>query len=197
MKNFPVPDLKFNCTLVDEIIETAKSLKSIEPGFSQKKLRENLDRLIFMLYDLDYYDVKEIEQYYIEKGKEGENPVRKKDMQKYCEEFIDTFKPFIREELFLTSEWATIKTFGTMVRLSVSPREGPLQYNRELEKFVLLIENKTKCEKKDIFKEKKIKFYDNNQLYIYKSNKQRDWTEFMAIKDANEELHEYFRRLKK
>lgn len=31
-----------------------------------------------------------------------------------------------------------------------------------------------------------MKFYDDDQLHIYKSNKLRDWTEFKAIGDANE-----------
>ena len=51
------------------------------------------------------------------------------------------------------------------------------------------------CEKKDVFKEKEIRFYDTNALYIYRSNKLRDWTGFMAIKDANKELDMYFQNL--
>lgn len=195
ISHFPVPDLEFNCDIVNKIVKIVKSLKSLDScGSHYKKLQNDLDTLIFILYDLDYYDRKEIEQYYIEKEKD--TIVTEEDIQKYCEEFIDTFNPFIKEEFFLNPEWGTSEFFGTMVRFSVSEEEKPLQYNKELERFFHIIENqKIEYEKKDIFKEKKIKFYDNNELYIYKSNKFKDWTEFMAIKDANEELHEHFRRL--
>jgi len=197
INKFPVPDLEFNCNIVNEIIETVKSLKSLDPcGSPYKKLQDDLDRLIFILYDLDYYDRKEIEQYNLEKDKRRNTLVKKRDIQKYCDEFIDTFDPFIEGEFFLNPEWATSESFGTMVRFSASKEENPLHYNRELERFVHIIENqKIEFEKKDIFKEKKIKFYKNDVLYIYKSNKLKDWTEFMAIKDANEELRMHFREL--
>ena len=195
ISHFPVPDLEFNHNVVNDIVKIVKSLKSPDSCRSHyKKLQNDLDELIFMLYDLIYYDRKEVEQYYIEKEKD--TIVKKEDIKRYCEEFIDTFNPFIKEEFFLNPEWGMSEFFGTMVRFSVSEEENPLQYNKELERFFHIIEiQKIEYEKKDIFREKKIKFYDNNELYIYKSNKMKDWTEFKAMKDANEELHEYFRKL--
>ncbi len=46
-----------------------------------------------------------------------------------------------------------------------------------------------------VFQEEKIKFYANNEFYIYKSNKLGDWTRFLAIKDANEEIELFFKKL--
>ena len=195
ISHFPVPDLEFNRNVIKDIVKIVKSLKSLDSCRSYyKKLQNDLDELIFMLYDLIYYDRKEVEQYYIEKEKD--TIVKKEDIKRYCEEFIDSFNPFIKEEFFLNPEWGMSEFFGTMVRFSVSEEEKPLRYNKKLERFFHIIETqKIGYGKKDIFREKKIKFYDNNELYIYKSNKIKDWTEFMAMKDANEELHEHFRRL--
>jgi len=171
-----------------------KSLKSPDlDEVHRKELQSKLNWLIFVLYDLIYYDLTQVEHYFTEKTK-ANALVRKRDIQKYCDEFIDSFKPFIREELFLNAEWATSKSFGTLVRFSISESEKPFQYNKELEQFVKIIETYRKeYTREDIFKEKTIKFYDDDQLYIYKSNKLRDWTEFKAIVDANEELHKYFK----
>ena len=180
---------------IKEIVEIVKSLKSPDlDEFHRKESQTKLNWLIFVLYDLIYYDQTQVEHYFTEKTK-ANALVRKRDIQRYCDEFIDSFKPFI-EELFLNAEWATSKLFGTMVRFSLSESERPFQYNKELEQFIKIIETYRKdCTKEDIFKEKTIKFYDDDQLYIYKSNKLRDWTEFMAIVDANEELHKHFKML--
>lgn len=160
----------------------------------RKELQAKLNWLIFVLYDLIYHDQTQVEHYFTEKTK-ANALVRKRDIQRYCDEFIDSFRPFI-EGLFLNAEWATSKLFGTMVRFSLSESENPFQYNKKLEQFVKIIETYRKeYTKEDIFKEKTMKFYDDSQLYIYKSNKLRDWTEFMAIVDANEELHKHFKIL--
>ena len=45
------------------------------------------------------------------------------------------------------------------------------------------------------FKEEKTKFYENNQLWIYKSRNPKDWTALMAINDANEEIKEFFQAM--
>jgi len=59
--------------------------------------------------------------------------------------------------------------------------------NKDLEKFTPLIERQ-EIDRKRIFKEERIKIYDDNKLYIYKSNKPKDWTKLMAIKDVKEEI---------
>lgn len=191
LDHFPIPDLEHGRD-IDELVEIALSLKSVDPGeLHYKNLQDDRDNLVFALYDLDYYDIKEIEHYFVEK----ERSVTEEDIRKYCNEVIDTFQSFIEEGFTLAPEWATSESFGTLIRFSVSEDKTPLHYNKSLEQFVPLIERQKKFERKDIFKEKKIRFYSNNNLYIYKSNKLRDWTEFMAIKDANEEIHLLFQKL--
>ena len=188
LDQFPIPDLK-QSQCIDELVEAALLLKCIDPSDSYYTTLENKrDALVFTLYDLDYYDIKKIEHYYLENRN-----VREEDIQKYCEEVIDTFQSFIKEGYVLNPEWATSEFFGTLVRFSASEDDIPLQYNKELEQFMRIIGRK--FERKDIFKEKKIRFYRNNDLYFYKSNKLKDWTEFMAIKDANEELHLLLQKL--
>ncbi len=197
IEQFPIPDLKNKNDIVDEIIKSVLSLKSLgsceNPNY--RKLQDDINKMIFELYDLDYYDIKEIEHYRVEKRKRN-TILNEKDIQKYCKEFIDTFKPFIKEEFFLNPEWGTSEFFGTIVKFAISENEVSLCYNGELERFVHIIESKElRYKKKDVFKEKKIKFYDNDELYIYKSNKLKDWTEFMAIEDANGELSIFFQKL--
>ena len=195
INTFPIPDLEDDYGTGGKIIETATLLRSLPPNSpTYEKVLNDVEDLIFTLYNLNYYDMKEIEQYTIEKR--GDILVAEEDIRKYCEEFIDTMHSFVKKGYFLRPEWATSESFGTMVRFSLSRSIIPLQYNKDLERFVQIIEKqKIECERKDIFKEKKIRFYDHNGLHIYKSNKLRDWTEFMAIIDSNEELHMYFEKM--
>ena len=192
---FPLPDLEDDHGIINKIVETASVLKSLPVSSPQyRKIQDDLENLIFTLYGLNYYDLKEVEQYTIEKEKGA--LVTEKDIKKYCEEFIDTLHSFVKEGYFLRPEWATSACFGTMVLFSLSRTVIPLQYNKDLEQFVHIIKDQeAEHEKKDIFKEKKIRFYDDKGLYIYRSNKLIDWTEFMAIKDSNEELNLYFQNL--
>lgn len=158
-------------------------------------MENDLEDLIFTLYGSNYYDLKETEQYIIEREK-GDALVTEGVIRRYCEEFMYILHSFVKKGFFLRPEWATSESFGTMVRITLSRTVIPLQYNKELERFVHIMEKQgIECEKKDVFKEKEIRFCDNNALYIYRSNKLRDWTEFMAIKDANKELDMYFQNL--
>lgn len=194
---FPIPDLKNKKDIVDEIIKTVQLLESLGSckNSSYRKLQDDINGMIFDLYGLDYYDIKEIEHYKIERGREN-TAVKDKDIQNYCREFADTFKPFIKEELFLNPKWGTSEFFGTIVKFGISEYRTPICYDKELERFVHIIENQEiEYGRKDVFKERKIKFYDDDELYIYKSNKLKDWTEFMAIRDANEELGIFFQKI--
>ena len=59
----------------------------------------------------------------------------------------------------------------------------------ELKKLTALIEKENiDYTNEDIFKEEKIRIYDDNNLYIYKSNQYKDWTQTKAINDVKDEL---------
>lgn len=187
LDQLPIPDLEEGWG-TKELVE--KFVKSVEMGPLHCKLSQINDKNIFVLdlYDIYTYDIKKIEHYYMDKNRY----VTEKDMKKYCAEVIDSLHPFVRDGVNLIAEWATSEFFGTMVKFSASKDDRPVQYNKDLEQFIQIIESHTKVERKDIFKEKKIRFYGNNSIYIYKSNKLKDWTEFMAILDGNKELHLIF-----
>lgn len=195
LKRFPTPNLRSKKETIEKINRTVESLKSLESCNSStyKKLQDHLDKLVFELYDLDYYVIQQIEHYHKMEKEKRRVLIKEVDMQEYCIEFIDTFKPFIKEEFFLNAEWGTSKFFGTMTKFTISKNKNLLLYNKKLEGFVHIIEKQEiGYDIKNIFKEEKIKFYDNDELYVYKSNKPKDWTKFMAIKDANEEIALFF-----
>jgi hypothetical protein len=187
LDQLPVPDLEEGWG-TKELVE--KFVKSVEMGTSHWDLSQtnNKNTFVLDLYDIYTYDIRKIEHYYMDKNRH----VTEKDMQKYCAEVIDSLHPFVRNGFHLIAEWATSEFFGTIVKFSASKDNNPFQYNKDLEQFIQIIEAHENVERKDIFKEKKIRFYGDNCIYIYKSNKLKDWTEFMAILDGNKELHLIF-----
>jgi hypothetical protein len=188
LKQFPIPDLEKRGNVINEIVGTVRSLKSLGPGEPSVHItiQDHLNNLVFELYDLDNFAVQQIEDYCnLERGK---RKVSEMDFLNYCEEFMRNFTPFIRKEFFLNADWYISEFFGAMIKFTISKVKRDMNSDKyDLEKFTPLIE-KQEIDRKSIFKEEKIKIYDGNKLYIYKSNKPKDWTKSMAIKDVREEV---------
>lgn len=198
LEQFPIPDLENQKELVKSIVDKVKSIvDSYGLHAETKKLQDELDGLIFRLYNIDYYAVQQIEHYY-KLEKERAIIVTSEEMRDYCEEFIETLRPVIKDELCLIPNWNISDFFGTMVRFTIAKTREQFDYdNRELERFISLIEKHEieEYDRKRVFMEEKLKFYDDKRLYIYKSNRPKDWTRLMAINDANEEIGLFFQKL--
>ena len=111
----------------------------------------------------------------------------------------ETFQPILKEKLFINADCNISDFIGAIVRFTVSRSKREFnQNNAELERFLAIIEKHEieGYDRKKFFKEEKMNFYDDNKLYIYKSNKPKDWTELMAINDANEEIEAFFQALR-
>jgi len=201
LKQFPIPDIENKNKEVEEIISINRLLKKL--NFYKKsdyieKIQDKLDRLIFELYDLDYYAIRQIEHYYKLEKEKKKILVTDEDMYDYCKEFVESFKPFIKDEFYINANWNISDFFGAIVRFAISESKIRMGPDKEkLKKFISIIEKHEieGYDRRKVFKEEKIKFYDNDKLYIYKSNKPNDWTKLMAIKDANEEIGLFFRKL--
>lgn len=198
LKEFPIPDIENKQDIANSIISKVKLLKTSTALLSQRMLKSEIDNLIYKLYDLDYYAMHQIEHYSkLERLMRG--IVTYKEIYTYCIEFIETFQPLLKEELFINAD-ANISDFiGAMVRFTVSKNKREFNKDKaELEKFIPIIEKHEieGYDRKKFFKEEKMRFYDNNKFYIYKSNKLKDWTELMAISDANEEIKLFFQTLR-
>jgi len=201
LKQFPIPSIENKQKITDSIIEKVKLLEaSASYNISTiTGVEDEIDDLVYELYDLDHYAVKQIEHYIRLAKMEKIGFVTPEEVQKYCQEFIETFQPLIREGLFINADENISDFIGAMVKFTVSTSKRPFnQDNAELERFIPVIE-KHEIEgynRERFFKEEKIKFYDDNKLYMYKSNKPKDWTRFVAIKDANEEIELFFQTLR-
>ncbi len=194
IKKIPIPDLT-NLELIELIINTTIEIHSFRNNV--QSLQDRLDNLIYDLYNMDYYTIQQVEHYQkIEK--EGNKYIDFVNLQQYCDEFVGVFNPFLKENLTMRCEMAISPFFGAMIEFIISKTKDVASQKFELNDFLLSIDKYklTEFEKDNIFKEKNLKFYEDEKLYIYKSNKIKDWTKLKAINDANEEISMFFSKLR-
>jgi type I restriction-modification system DNA methylase subunit len=188
LKSFPIPDLENKNEIVKAIVEKVGVIDS--ELFDFKGLHEEIDGLVCRLYGLDYYAMQQVNHYdKIEDRHEG--IVKGDEISEYCKEFSETFHPFLKDDLCINAAFYISDFFGTMVQFTISETKCQIVSSDEkLKPFIRIIEqNQVKTyDRTRIFKEEKSTFYDAEKLYVYKSNRSKDWTRFMAIKDANEEI---------
>lgn len=191
----PIPDLSNKEEIIKAIIDRVKYLHLSKCKDSIGRIKEELDSLIYDLYDIDYYSIQQIKHYLILE-RSGEEIVSLEQILIYCDEFWKTFHPFLQESLLLTSS-NYIANYHAIVELTIC-KTGPQPTTsaNQLEKYLLNIENsevKQYYETNMLKGEKKI-FYEGQKLYIFKANSLKYWTSFMAIKDANEEISLFFQK---
>jgi hypothetical protein len=194
LRSFPVPKLENKIEIVNTIIEKVKVIDSTL--FPLDDLLDDIDNLVFKLYGLDYYALQQV-NHYQELEENPEAIVTPEEIHLYFKEFSETFSPFLKENLFISAAYFISDFFGTMIRFTMSKnRQQTISKDDSLEPFIFLIKQKEveKFDTTKIFKEEKRSFYDDEKLYIYKSNRVKDWTPFMAIQDANEEIGLFFQK---
>ncbi|PKP54527.1 MAG: hypothetical protein CVT90_00820, partial [Candidatus Altiarchaeales archaeon HGW-Altiarchaeales-3] len=85
LKKFPIPDLKDE-KIIKEIINFVTKIKEEK---DIEKYQDQIDDLVFDLYDLDYYERQQIKDYHKIQKRKRNNLVTVGDMQEYAHEFIE------------------------------------------------------------------------------------------------------------
>jgi type I restriction-modification system DNA methylase subunit len=188
LKSFPIPDLDSKPEIVKAIVGKVRVIDS--RLFDFKGSDDEIDNLVCKLYGLDYYAMQQVNHYEKIEDRHG-GIVTGQEISEYCKEFSETFHPFLKDDLYVNAAFYISDFFGTMVQFTISKIQSQIVSSDEkLKPFIRIIEqNQVRTyDRTRIFKEEKNTFYDAERLYIYKSNRPKDWTRFMAIKDANEEI---------
>jgi type I restriction-modification system DNA methylase subunit len=195
LKSLPIPNLEKNRYLVQEIVMLVSQIH--KKGSINDQELETIDKLVFSLYSLDYYAIQQIDNYFrMEETKDY--IVKNQEVEQYCDEFIATFQPFLKQDLIMNARWNVSDFFGAIVEFSISNTKLPFKPNdKELERHSLIIDKEkvTPCDNKGVPREDKVVIYNQNRLLIYKANKPSNWTKFMALQDANNEIGLFLQNL--
>ena len=139
---------------------------------------------------MDYYERQQINDYYKIQRKKGNYLVNIRDIREYISEFIKGIDPFIEEGYFLNAEAHICKFIGSLVKFTFSKIKERTKFDEssDLKKLLWLIQYERINDIKKVLEEKQIRIYDENVLYLYKSNHPKDWTRTKALDDAKSEL---------
>jgi hypothetical protein len=188
LERFPIPNLGGKGNIIEDIV------KNIEKIRNEKNIEENrlIDDLVFDLYDLDYYEKMQILDYDKLQNRRRKSLVTGEDFDEYIDEFQNSFSFLIKEGYTLNAECYTSDFLGALIKFSFSKEKKTTQHNlsKSLKKLIDITQRDKLMEIdiKSMLEEKKVKFYDENSLIIYKSNHLRDWTRTEAINDVKEEI---------
>ncbi len=154
--------------------------------------KKNVDNLVFDLYNLKEYQKEIIREFYqirVERAKQ--KTVKKQDIEKYTAKFSEIFENMLDEGSKMTATYKISQNVGVVVCFKIVDKAEAqtLEEDKNLE-ILHFVKRKqiNNANRNKILNEDKVKIYDNEFMYIIKSNQFKDWTIRQAIKDAREEL---------
>lgn len=160
-----------------------------------KSFENQIDELIFNLYNLTTYQKEIIREFYQIRVERAENKlkyVQAKDIESYIEEFAKTFNLIIKKGRKLVGlKYKISANIGAVVCFTIVDENETTKTEEDKSLEILHFVKNKQIQQVDISKilnEEKVKIYDNEFMYIVKSNLFKDWTVRQAIKDAKEEL---------
>ncbi|OQX21014.1 MAG: hypothetical protein BWK75_04095 [Candidatus Altiarchaeales archaeon A3] len=194
LKKFPIPYLKDE-KIIKEIINFVSKIKEEN---DIEKYQSQIDELVFDLYELDYYERQQIKDYYkiYKQKRQNNNLVSTDDMNEYINEFIDSFNLFIEKGYFLNAKFYICNFLGSLVKFEFSKekKETEPEYSK-LKRLISIILHEKISDIKNVLKEEEMRIYDNNVLYLYKSNHIKDWTRTKALDDVKREFGLIYKNL--
>lgn len=161
---------------------------------TQLKLENQIDELVFDLNNLTTYQKEIIREFYqvrVERSSSKLKFVRPNDIEKYAKKFIEVFNDMLKEGKALNASYNISQNLGATVCFTIVDKENSSKVEQNNQYEILHFIKKKQIQHAEVFKilnEDKVKIYDNEYLYIIKSNLFKDWTIRQAIKDAKEEI---------
>ena len=177
LRNIPIPN-NLDQNLVNQISNISKGLTESLFEYSEKK--DELNELIYELYELSYWEKQRVKDYFLNTERIGKK--RNK---------LDNYKNVIKEVLsfYLKNSIQIIETPAEfnliVVKISLNNHsDTPTEHKTK--KFILneIFENNTN----DNFLASQEKIFGNDCVYIIKDDKNTNWSETKAFEDVQDIL---------
>lgn len=200
IESIPLPNLPEGHP---KIIELNKFVEQIETEkknpFSNKveRLEQQIDNLVFELYDLTEFEKAVIREFYdvrVHRKADKLNKVNKIDLNAYFYKFREVFELALEDLYTIEAHYKISKNLGAFMVFQIKEKalaDKNLKESRLTEDEVFHAIKKSQLE--DAFysnrlNEQKTKVYESERFFMIKSHFFKDWTARQAIKDANEEI---------
>lgn len=186
-ENLPVPKY-FNTIIVEQLNALSKGILKGDYSFEDKK--NEINELVFDLYDLDYIEKQRISDFFISK-----KPVVMKDVfEGYCSVFFKTFRKRLKTGIVkmdysynpnLPLDISGVKiTFGENNGKSPKIDKVQLSINYQLLKQV----------GSSVLISLKERIYSEDSIFIIKDTNPKSWTKSAAYDDAKVEIEKLLQK---
>jgi len=191
----PFPKINYTDARIAKLTKLVNQIEQNKKEHKETQKFENqIDELVFDLYDLLEYEKEMIREFYqVNVEREGEI-VRQDDLQQYVDKFRNVFSFILAEHLALNVTYRISSNLGAYVGFTIVKKEEMIpevKLDRTTDRQLLDIV-KQKQLSQTLFSrrlnEDKVKIYNENKFFIIKSNYFKDWTVRQAMNDANEEI---------
>lgn len=204
IENVPVP---FEKNIPDKLKNNLLSLtkKIIEKDSADSELIEKIDEIIFDVYHLKEFEKQRIRDFFKVRYRTGSSAFAKPEyLQKYADRFRNVFSFILKEDRYLNAKVYISNSIGTGIMFVLSDIKDKkeevelLSSLSNIKEFIAVTKLQLDdSQKTGILRQDKVKLYNQDRFVIIKSNQFKDWTETEAIKDANEEIGEWLKKLPK
>ncbi len=157
-----------------------------------KNNQVDIDELIYNLYNLKEYQKEIIREFYqIRVERVKQKTAKNQDIEKYIAKFSEIFEKMFEKESKMIATYRISQNVGAVVCFKIVDKDNANEPKEDITLEILHFVKRKQISDTDrskILNEDKVKIYDNEFMYIIKSNQHKDWTIRQAIKDAREEL---------
>lgn len=193
-KYIKLPPINFEDIRIEKIRQYVEQIEKLKKQNKSTEEYENqIDELVFDLYNLLDYEKEIIREFYqirVERTGKRKN-VDHPDLNSYIKNFTDTFQLILADSYTLKATYKISPNVGAVVCFTIIDQQEIADPYEDNSLEILHFVKRKRLQQAEISKilnEDKVKIYDEKFFYIIKSNLFKDWTKRQAIKDAKEEI---------
>ena len=184
LKQIPVPK-KFNKIIVEQLSVLSKGILRGDYSFENKK--DEINDLVFDLYELDYIEKQRISDFFISENQ----PITKKRFEDYCTIFYKTFRKRLKTGI-VKMEYSynpnlPLDISGVKITFGESNTKSP-----KMDKVQLFIDHELlKQVGSSVLISLKERIYSEDSIFIIKDTNLKSWTKSAAYDDAKVEIEKF------
>ena len=203
VESIPVPSADDMPSEIGAEITKAVAAAQSSGAISDAVLRQ-IDELVFDMFHLKDFEKQKIRDFFstVERTNARKEIVEPGDFEGYVKRFRSVISFVLRDDKFLNATAFCSRTIGagitfTIVDVSAAADEVIVTPETNLAKIIRHIAKRDleQSKKISLIKQEKLKLYDRDFFTIIKSNHYSDWTQSVAIEDANEEIELFLKQL--
>jgi hypothetical protein len=183
LKRIPVPK-RFDVAIVEKLNILSKEI--LEKKYSYVEKKEEMNELVFDLYDLTYIERQRISDFFVSPSKK----LTKSDFENYCKVFAKTISRYIKTGI-VKMEYSynpNMPVAGVKIIFGENSNSPEVKKVQQFITYQLI-----KQVGNSVLLTLKERIYSDDSIFILKDTNPKSWTKSAAYDDANVEIDKLMR----